>query len=114
MSKKIQIERAIQNGDHQEAARLVARGSHQNALVEGWSCLKGRCLAGKAALYTARYVASGKNLLARLDQEGITYRVIRKRIRKGGRSQATCLGHVLEFPQPGIPWLWPGEDPPSA
>lgn len=97
MSKKDRIHVAMQYGDHQEAARLLARGSHQTNLVEGWSCVKGRCLSGKAAMYSGRYVASGQNLLVRLDKEGIRYRIVRKKIRKGGRSQEYVLGHVLEF-----------------
>lgn len=81
-----------------DQARALARGSHQRMLVEGQACLKGRDLSGRAALYSTRYKASAQNLVLRLKAAGILFYEDRKRLRKGGRSQATCLAHVLVFP----------------
>ena len=60
---------------NRERALKLAKGSYQQALVEGTAYLGGKGLRGKAKQYAQRHYPSAFNFLSRLEEVGIPYRL---------------------------------------
>lgn len=60
----------------QEAAENLCRGSYQRGCVQGNYNLSGSDLKGKASRYGSRYSQSRHNLISRIRQAGIPFRIV--------------------------------------
>lgn len=58
------------------AALKIAKGSYQEALITGHEALSGATLKGKAKKYGAKYAASARALLTRLQSAGLAHEEI--------------------------------------
>jgi hypothetical protein len=68
-------------------ALKCARGDYQRALVWGEPILSG--LRGRAKKWSARYSQSARNLMRRLDENGVRYELVRGR--RGGWHSARII-----------------------
>ena len=77
---------------NRERALQLAKGSFQQALVEGTAYLGGKGLRGKAKQYASSYYHSAYNFLLRLKEAGIPYRI--EQGPRGGSFSSKL--HILE------------------
>ena len=77
---------------NRERALKLAQDSFQQALVEGTAYLGGKGLRGKVKQYVLSYYHSTNNLLLRLEEAGIPYRIVQ--YPRGGRYSSKL--HIIE------------------
>ena len=66
----------IKNNEAFEKALSLCKGCYQEGIIRGYYRFSGTDLKGKARKYVSRYARSRRNLLNRLNEHKVKYRIL--------------------------------------